>query len=134
MSTWSPFRAEDSRRSRDRAAPRTRGRRRQRLLAPPDDPDAVLTDRDAARTAEAARQARTAPVAPAWERFSSGPVSSSRAQHEVDDEILRLAQAQCTVCGPVVPADTRRRDQLLRAAGARRDYGTGPAYQPGSMR
>lgn len=128
MTAWSPF---DRRRKQE--APRTRGRRRQRPVTAPGSPGAVLTDLDAAHAAETARQNRTAVVTPAWERFGSQPAVPVAHPPEDGDVKHALAEARVDHAARVIPADTRRKDELLREGGVYRDYGTGQAYDISAM-
>lgn len=128
MEAWSPFRATGS--PKGERVPRARGRRRQRPSASPGQAGDILTDRDAAQAAESARQARTRPLAPAWERFSSVPVNPPRRQADAADTILTAAQAELDGAAAVRGKATA----VTTANAAGRDYGTGPAYEPANMR
>lgn len=127
MDAWSPFRKNVGC-AKNPAPVRSRGRRRTRLAATAG-PDAVLTDRDAARAAEAAMQARPGRQVPAWERFSSVPVRPAQRPPDPADGILRLSQAardgQAAVDG-----QARTVTHVIRTGP---DYGTGPAYEPARM-
>lgn len=124
MNSWSPFRGKQD---KTPAVPRARGRRRLRLPDAADNPDAVLTDRDAESAARAAVTARTRPPPRAWELYGSQPVRTAPRQLDASDKILPLSDASCDIRHPV-----ERGTPLRTKAGP--DYGTGPAYDPSSMR
>jgi len=128
MESWPLFRAAGAGRARGR--PKTaRGRRRQHLAAGREDPDAVLTDRDAYAAAQAVRASRCVPGRPAWELYGSQPVTRRRGDPDASDAVRTAGQAELAgteaVRGTAAPAAVRRRP---------RDYGTGPAYNPAAMR
>jgi hypothetical protein len=127
MGAWTPLR--QGKHKKDDLAPRSRGRRRQRLPEPPAGQDSVLTDRDAAHAAEAARQARTRSLAPAWERFGSQPASPVRRSQDAGDGIIRLAEAE-RAAQAVIMGTTMTPGNAKAGPG----YGTGPAYDPRNMR
>lgn len=130
MDSWSPLRGSGKRRA-ERPLRKARGRRRQHLEGMPDGQDAILTDADAARAAEAAQGGRDRPGRAAWERFPSGPARTRPREDQPDasDVIMTAGQAETAGHAAVMirPAAARAR----RPAG---DYGTGPAYDPGNMR
>lgn len=127
---WSPFGGD---KPKKKEPPRSRGRRRRRFQAAPDDPDAVLTDRDASHAAETAMLGRERPQEPAWKRFAAEPVHPARRSPDAADTVLKLAAAGQDRAQPVIPADTRRRDELLRMQRRAPDYGTGPAFDISRM-
>lgn len=122
MDQWAIFRRQ-GKRAEPAQAPRSRGRRRQNLVRAPDDPDAVMTDRDAAHAAETARQARARPQPRAWERFGSEPVVPRRRPADHGDAVLTASRAERDGAAAVMAESGRP-----AKAGASRDYGTGPAY------
>lgn len=129
MDSWSPLRSGGKRRG-ERTAGRARGRRRQHLAPAPDGTHGILTDTDAAAAADTARTARDRPGRPAWERFASAPVRPRGGQPDASDAIMTAAQAEQAARGTFItpPVTGPRVRQLVR------DYGTGPAYEPGNMR
>jgi hypothetical protein len=124
--SWSPVRG-----SRKTAAGLRRARR-PGMPPPRADADVVLSGRDAAEAAVAARAARAGAGRPAWERFTSG--APSEGELVPGDVVLGLADAVRAGGGRVRAADTGMRAGWLRAGGVAADYGTGPAYDPARMR
>lgn len=131
MDSWSPLRSAAKRRS-ESPLRKARGRRRQHLAPAPDSPDVILTDADAAAAADSARTGRDRAPRPAWERFASEPVRPRGRGDQLDasDVIMTAGQAEQAGHDAFIRPDVTagRVSQLVR------DYGTGPAYEPGNMR